>query len=1052
MSLAELSLRRPVTAVMFYVSLIVIGIIAAFRLPLEILPEINPPFVLVQLPYPGSTPEEVERTITRPAEEALATMSGIKQMDSTSGPDGANIFLQFNDWSRNIAITASEAHDRIDAIRNDLPKDLQRFQVLKFSPSDQAILSIRFATNRDMRGEYQMIQNLVQKRLQRVDGVAKVEITGVFPPEVEIAIDPQRLTAHGLSLNELATRLQAANFSVSAGEIDDGQQRIRVQPVGEVNNLDGLRNLVLNAQGLRLGEVAVIHQQPQKADIGRRLDGRTAVGVNVFRERSANMVNVAHAVLEEMNRIAAQEPEFRGVQIKLVQNAAEGVTGSINELTEAGLIGSGLSLLILFYFLRHWPSTLMVSLAIPICIVITLGAMSFLGMSLNILSMMGLLLGVGMLVDNAVVVVESIYQYREKWPDDPVRCAIEGTRSVQTAISVGTLASIIVFAPNLLGARNQITIFLGEVAVTITIALLASWLVAVSLIPMISARLKTPPAVLSPRGFIPRLSRGYAKALRWTLAHRGWSIAGIATIVLISLTVPTKFMTFDMNKNDVGRQINMYYNFKGAYSLNQISDEVLRVEQFLDARRQRYQIKQIYSFFSTEQGAGTYVTLRDPNPSLWDRMLLRKSEPGLLKSEDVQEMIRKELPKSARAIIGFQGDGGGGPGGGDQGVKLYINGDSSAVLREIGDDLVKQISKDPKASKILRDVRVDTGDETSEVEASVNRDRAAAYGFSAEEVASYIGIALRGAPLHEFRTPGGDVPVWVRFAGADKFRMEDLSNLTLRRKDGSAIPLLSVVDVSVRKGASQIQRTNRQTTIAVVANLAPKATMDQARKELERVMSSDSFHLPGGYRTNLGGGFQNDDDTGSQMLRNMVIALFMVYLVMAALFESLLLPSAIISSILFSTLGVFWLFAITGTNFSIMAMIGMLVLMGVVVNNGIVLFAHINSLRRNGVERTEALVEGARERLRPILMTMATAIVGMLPMCMGTTQIGGDGPAYYPMARAVAGGLAFSTVVSLLFLPTIYATLDDLRAWTVATIRRARDRAPMRRAPEPVFE
>jgi HAE1 family hydrophobic/amphiphilic exporter-1 len=507
---------------------------------------------------------------------------------------------------------------------------------------------------------------------------------------------------------------------------------------------------------------------------------------------------------------------------------------------------------------------------------------------------------------------------------------------------------------------------------------------------------------------------------------------------------PAKFMTFDMNKNDVGRQINLFYNFKGAYSLDQISDEVLRVEQFLEARREHYQIKQIYSFFSTEQGAGTFVTLRDPNPSLWDRILLRKSEPGLLKSEDVEEMIRKDLPKSARADIGFQGDGGGGPGGGDKGVKVYINGDSTAVLREIGDDLIKQISKDPKASKILRDVRVDTGDESSEVAVSVNRDRAAAYGFSAEEVATYIGIALRGTPLHEFRTPGGDVPVWVRFAGSDKFRMEDMSNLNLRRKDGTSIPLLSVVDVGIRKGASQIQRTNRQTTIAVVANLAPKATMDQAKKELERVLSSDSFHLPGGYRTNFGGGFQQDDDSGSQMLRNMVIALFMVYLVMAALFESLLMPSAIVSSILFSTLGVFWLFALTGTNFSIIAMIGMLVLMGVVVNNGIVLFEHINTLRRRGLDRTEALVEGARERLRPILMTMGTAIVGMLPMCMGTTQIGGDGPAYYPMARAVAGGLAFSTVVSLLFLPTIYATLDDIRSATIRLIRRARDRAPLR--------
>ena len=1040
MSLAELSLRRPVTAVMFYVSLVVIGIIAAFRLPLEQFPEVNFPFVLVQLPYPGSTPEEVERTITRPAEEALATLSGIKEMNSTSGPDGSTIQMQFTDWNRNIEITAAQAHDRLDAIRTELPADLQRYNVLKFSPSDQPVLQIRFASDRDFRGEYQMMQNLVQKRIQRVPGVAKVEITGAFPPEVEIAISPERMTAHGLSLNDLATRLKAANFSVSAGEIDDGSQRIRVQPVGEIRDLDGLKNLVLNAQGLKLSDIADVHLQPQRADIGRRLDGRPAVGINVYRERNANLVNVSRAVLAEMDKINA-EPEFRGVKQNIVGNQAESVTNSIDDLVQAGMIGSLLSLLILFYFLRHWPSTLMVTLAIPICIVITLGAMSFLGMTLNILSMMGLLLGIGMLVDNAVVVVESIYQYREKYPNDPMRCAIEGTRSVQLAISCGTLTSIIVFLPNLFGAKNQISIFLGEVAITITIALLASWLVAVSLIPMISARLKTPPAVIAQHGFVPRLSRWYGRALRWTLQHRGKAILGIALIVLVSF-VPAKLTQFDMFKNDAGRKINLFYNWKGAYSLDQMSAEVKKVEDFLDARRKHFQIKQIYSFFSEGQGAGTFVTLVDPHPRLIDRLLLRKNEPGLLSSEEIKEMIRKELPKNARAEIGFNGDNGPGSGGGnDQGIALYINGDSTATLTDIAKNLIPILA----TRKELRDVRVDTGDENSEVAVSVNRDRAAAYGFSAQDVASYIGIALRGSPLREFRTPGGEVPVWARFAGAGHFRIEDMSALTLRRKDGSSIPLLSVVDVAVRKGASQIARQNRQTTLAIKANLPPKVTVEQARKAMEEVLASTT--LPAGYRSNFGGSFQQDDDAGKQMGFNTLIALFMVYLVMAALFESLLMPTAILSSILFSALGMFWLFAITGTTFTIMAAIGILVLMGVVVNNGIVLFEHINTLRRRGYDRTDALVEGCRERLRPILMTMGTAIVGMLPLCIGGTQIGGDGPAYYPMARAVAGGLAFSTLVSLMFLPTIYATLDDMRGWTVGIIRRARERAPLRRNP-----
>lgn len=333
-------------------------------------------------------------------------------------------------------------------------------------------------------------------------------------------------------------------------------------------------------------------------------------------------------------------------------------------------------------------------------------------------------------------------------------------------------------------------------------------------------------------------------------------------------------------------------------------------------------------------------------------------------------------------------------------------------------------------------VRVDTGDENAEIQVSVNRERAAALGFSAQEVATYVGTALRGTPLREFRQGDAEVPVWVRFSGSQDFRVEDMAALTLRRADGSSVPLLSVVDVDVRRGASQIRRQNRQTSLVLQANLAKDVTVPDARKVMETVLGSTTF--PPGYRWSFGGSFQQDDEAGLQMVFNLLLALVMVYLVMAALFESLLFPAAIVSSIMFSALGVFWLFALTGTTFTIMAFIGCLVLMGVVVNNGIVLFEHINEQRREGRNRVDALVHGCTERLRPILMTTCTTVLAMLPLCIGGTQLAGDGPAYYPMARAIAGGLVFSTIVSLLFLPTIYALLDDLRGWTGQLMVRGR--------------
>lgn len=1021
MTLAELSLRRPVTAVMFFVSMVVIGLIAAFRLPLEQFPEFNVPFLMVNVPYASSTPQEVERSLTRPVEEALATLPGIKSMNSQSRPEGANIFIEFSDWDRDVAVAASEARDRIDAIRSDLPDDLQRYFVFKFSPTDQPMIRVRFASNRDLRNEYELIEREVQRRIERVPGVAKVEITGASPNEVEVSIDPERLGAHNVSLNELAAKLASVNFSVSAGEINEGKRRLRVQPVGEIRNLSELRDLVLNQQGLKLSDIAEVRLKPQRQDFGRRLDGRPAVGLDIFREQSANLVEVSRLVMLELEAVKSS-PELAGIQVLVFDNQAESVTDSIKELVEAGLIGSLLSLLVLFYFLRHWPSTLMVTLAIPICIVMTLGAMHFLGITLNILSMMGLLLAIGMLVDNAVVVVESIYQYREKYPDDPRRCAIEGTRGVQLAISGGTLSSIIVFLPNLFGASNRISIFLGEVAITITIALLCSWLVAVSLIPMISAYLKTPPAVTAEHGFIPALSRWYARALRWTLVHRGKGLLLIVSIILLSL-VPFKFTKFDMFGQDAGLEMGLYVNWKGSYSLEQMSDEIAKVEAHFEKNRARYHLKQVYVFYAEQGWGGFRLTLNDD-----------VKNPG-----EIRELMRKEMPKLARAEIGFQNDGGGGGGAGDSDISFFVNGDSSEALVEIGEGMVPVLSRLPE----LRDVRVDSGDENSEIQVVVNRERAASYGFSAQEVAQYIGIALRGAPLREFRRDDTEVPVTLRFAGAEKFHIENLSNLNLHRRDGSTVPLLSMVDVSIRKGASQISRQDRRTSQKITASIAEGKTKDEARKAVEAYLAGT--RLPPGYSWSWGQTFQEDDQAGAQMGINMLLAIFMILVVMAALFESLLFPLAILSSIIFSFLGVFWVFALTGTSFSIMAMIGMLVLMGVVVNNGIVMVEHINALRRSGMSRTDALVAGSRERLRPILMTMATAILGMLPLCFAGAAIGGDGPPYYPMARAVAGGLAFSTVVSLLFLPTIYAMLDDLRANTVRVLKRARDAAPFGR-------
>lgn len=1010
MNITELSIRRPVTTIMLFVSMVAIGLIAAFRLPLEAEPEATIPFFFVALPYAGSTPEEVERNLLRPVEEALSTMPGIRSMNSRANAEGAQIQVEFSDWNRDIAVAASEARERIDAVRDQLPDDFRRYYVQRWSTSDREAMSLRLSSDEDLTTRADLIERSIKQRLERLQGVARVEVEGVARQEVLVALDKDRLSAHGVALNDLVQRLQAANFAVSAGQITEDGRRLRVQPKGELQELQSLRDLPVNARGTRLSDIAEVSLRPQRMNYVRRMDGKPSVGVDIYKERSANLVDLSRSVRAEIDRLE-DDPSMRGVDIEITDDQGEAVTSSLLALAEAGAIGLLLSVIVLYAFLRHWPSTLMVSAAIPICFIMTLGFMYFAGISLNIISMMGLLLAVGMLVDNAVVVVESIYQEREKFPGDPERASIVGTGNVAIALSAGTLCHCVVFLPMLFGEKNIISIYLAQLAVTISVSLLASWLVAVSLIPMLSARMKTPPAVKSP--LITKLQDRYAGVLRWTLLHRGWSVVGI--LLISAASVWPMMHTQGGGDDSDPSEINIFYQWRGAYSKEEMGKEVARVEDFVNAHRKEFRIDRVYSRYSEQGWAQTRLFL-----DVQDREVSKK----------IEEEVRKGLPKSARARIGIGWPGGMGSDG--QGIRFSLVGDSTETLKELADSVVPLLGNNPK----LRDVRVDTGDANTELSVQVDRERAAAYGFSASQVAQFVGMALRGSSLRDFHRDDVEIPVNVRFAGSEDYGIEDLSTFMVRAADGTEVPLLAMVRVGVNPAATSIQRLNRQTMLRVEAGVAPDVPVDEARKAIEEALAGMQF--PPGYSyTFAGGGFNINFDGMDQMVASIAIALVLMFVIMAAVFESLLFPAAIMSCVLFSIFGVYWLFWITGTEMNIMAVIGILVLMGVVVNNGIVMIEHINNLRRRGLARTDALVEGSRERLRPILMTMGTAILAMVPIALNTQTADGM-PPYHPMARAIAGGLAFSTVVSLLFLPTIYAMLDDLRTGTARLARRAR--------------
>ena len=1009
----EISLHRPVTTVVVFIALALVGLIATRLLPLEKFPDIEFPGIFIQIPYEGSTPEEVERLITRPVEEALATLSGVERMSSTSSESMAQVFLQFG-WDQSMGSKGIEARAKVDGIRHELPEDIRRILVFTGSLGDQPILELRISSDRDLSNSYDMLDRLVKRRIERIEGVSQVQLHGVDPREIRILLNSDRLAAHGIDIDELRQLLDKSNFAVSAGRITDGGQRFSVRPRGEFSSVEDIRNVVINEDNLRLSDVAQIELRSPERDYGRHLDREYAIGVAVSKSTGSNMVEVTDRVMAEVEKIG-QLPQMQGVNIFDLDNQGDSVRGSLSDLLNAGMIGALLALLVLYAFLRQVTTTLIVTASVPFSLLITLGALYFADLSLNMLTMMGLMLAIGMLVDNAVVVIESVFRQRALDPENPMQATIKGVKEVGVAVMAGTLTTIIVFVPIMFGTKTDISVFMTHVGITIIVALLASLLIAQTLVPMLAARI-TPPPAPKDGAFISRLTSRYVRSLQWILTKPWKTFGGIVLTCVLGISpLILELVKFDAFPQDAGRRLYMPLHIEGQHPLERVESAVETIEAYLFEHQEAFDIRSVYSYY--EKGEASIV------------ILLTEDDEVTLSTTEIIEKIEENIPVLAIGEPSFQFDQ---QGGGD-GFSLQVSGDSTARLNEIGYDVARLLT----SVEGLQDVRTDAETGEREIRVSVDRTRAAAVGMTTEEIADAIAIAMRGENLREFRGDLGEVEVRLAFRDSDKQSLDQLANLPLYTGDGQRITLGTVANFNISTSPDTIRRTDRQTAVILSANLADDESLETVRPRVESLM--DEFDLPPGYRWKFGRGFDRQDETQQMMATNIVLGIACIFLVMAALFESLLFPFAIIlGSILFSVFGVFLFFAATGTTFSFMASIGIMILIGVVVNNGIVLVDHINNLRIVGMPRNQAIIEGGRDRLRPILMTVATTIVGLAPLAISTTQIGGDGPPYFPMARAIIGGLAFSTLVSLLVVPALYAYFDTLAAWGRQVMRTAR--------------
>ncbi len=1009
------ALKRPVTIAMVFVCAIVTGLASVRLIPLEMFPEIQFPGIFVQVNYPGSTPEEVERQITRPLEETLATIDGITRMQSTSTENQSSVFMLF-DWSANTKLKGVEAREKVDNIRDQLPEDVQRIFVFTGGTQDEPVMQLRISSPKDLADSWQVLNRQLKQGLERIPGVSKVDIYGVAPKTYQIRLQPESLAAYNIDTNKLLSDLQSANALIAAGELKGDENNIRVTINDKFKDQQAMADFIVNARGIKLGDIADIRLANEELTGGRHLNREFAVGVNVSKEAGANLVATAEAIQDELERIR-ELPDFADIDVLIVDNSGDEVTTSLKDIAFSGSVGFFLSFLVLLFFLRDIRLTLIVSLAVPFSLTITLAVIYLTGYSLNLLSMMGLMLGVGMLVDNAVVVSESIFTRRSEVGATSYQAAILGVKDVGLPVIAGTLTTAIVFLPNIIGAKVSLTIFLAHVAISIVVALAASLFIATTIIPLLLSRIpitaKEKNTQAEPKQVLDfdkktsthkHYQHGrYSRLLAWLLNRP--LIAGVVTICLgLVIAIPIQFVKVDLLNSDQNNELNISYNVLGTHELERVEGMVTRVEDFLFAHKEELDLVDVYSYF--DQGYAN------------SQLLLKEKEDRKKSLEEIRNFVEDGLPKFSIAKPGFERIGGG-----ENGFVVMLQGDDSSTLW----NLYREIT--PRLENITGVVQVRALIALGGREAVVSLDsqRIHQLGLTPESVAQTIGTALRKRQLRTFRGDFDEIDISLSlFEGNDRATLDQLQALPIALEGNRQARLDSMATFSIQDSIPQVRRNDRQTSIALRLEYRDgEVSSQQVRRSVTNVMGQIDF--PAGYRWQFGQQLQQAQQEVNVMGINMLLAILMIFVVMAALFESLLFPLAAISSIFYGVVGVYWFYFITGTTMTIMGMIGILVLMGVVVNNAIVLIDRINTYRNQGLAQIDAILQAANDRIRPILMTVLTTILGLLPLSMGDTAIGASGPPYYPMARAVIGGLAYSTVATLICLPIIYLFLDNVR-------------------------
>jgi HAE1 family hydrophobic/amphiphilic exporter-1 len=1054
MKLPDLSVKHPVTTTMVFLALLILGLVSLSQLGLELLPDISFPTAVVFTRYAGVGPEEIESSLTEPIEDAVSTLNGVERISSVSSEGVSMVVINFT-WRTNMDTIVSEIREKVTAIEDDLPATAERPSIVRFNPEflPSIVLNVSSPTaGLDLR---RLAEQSIVPQLEKIEGVATVQVFGGKIAAVTCTLDLNSIRKLDIPILNILRAFEGENVNLPAGSISVGDRYIVLRALGEFSSLRDIENVLIGYRET----VPIYLKDVAEVDIGHlpreqffRTESGEGVQLAVRKQPGHNTVDINREVKEQVRRLQQKLPP--SVEVKIQSDQSTQILNSIGSVARAAWQGGLLAVLVLLFFLRSIPSTLIISIAIPVSVVATFSLMNFAGISMNIVSLMGITLGVGMFVDNSIVVLESNFR-KTLAGMSPREAAVAGTSEVGTAISASTLTTLVVFFP-LVFVRDFAGLIFQDLAYTVAFALFISLVMALTLVPVLCSRfLKLPEthrvrngaAAADPQQFLDldvsladievhtgnrvidgitgriqiwlrRLDELYERAIGWALQHTTAVILSSVFLLLISLASLSLLGMEFMPESDEG-QFAISMETRVGSSFEKTEEKVLEAERIIRdlADEELTSISTSIGRGGTMQGAaetGSHL-------SVLEIRLVDKDRRGRTVWRMIDE-LSKRLSRGvmdSRFRFSLQGVGA---------LATTVTGDSEPIVVGIsGEDLVqsyayaKRIAGRMKQVPGVRDVELSYKTGKPELQFRIKREEAAGLGLSPLEIAATLRTAYKGSKVSTFRGLEDKYDVYVILKEGDRNSLQGVQKLFFVSPLGEMIPLENVVEVVQGSGPLTIERENRTRIIEVSGALTGERPLNRVMEELQEAVSGLG-PVPPGLELSYAGSYQQMQESFRSLFFVLILAVALVYMVLASQFESLLHPLIIMFSVPFCIIGLVGALVVTGTTFSLMSFIGAILLVGIVVNNAIVLIDYMNRLQARGLSVREAIIRGGKTRLKPILMTSFTTIFGLLPMAIG---VGAGSELRAPLGRAVVGGLLTSSFVTLILIPTIYWLVES---------------------------